>query len=42
MIEYEDSNGDFERIDLQKQEEKHIFVFNLQQPVIIKVLIEGF
>jgi hypothetical protein len=42
LIEFEDSNGDFDRLDLQKQEEKHVFVFNLQQPVMLKISVEGF
>ncbi len=29
LLEFEDSNGEFDKVDLQKQEEKHIFVFNL-------------
>jgi len=42
LIEYEDSNGDYDRVDLQKQEEKHVFVFNLQHQVELKIFIEGF
>jgi hypothetical protein len=29
IIEYEDSNGYYDRLSLEKQEEKHVFVFNL-------------
>eukprot|EP00347_Sterkiella_histriomuscorum_P000566 403375355 len=42
MVTFEDSNGEYDSFDLLKEEEKHVFVFNLQQPVMIKVLIEGF
>lgn len=30
LITYEDSNGQYDSFDLLKEEEKHVFVFNLQ------------
>ena len=42
QVEFEDSNGEFDKVDLLKQEEKHIFVFNLQQPLMLKVCIDKF
>lgn len=38
-VEFEDSNGDCNNIALEKQEERHIFGFNLNQPIEILLTI---
>lgn len=39
VVSFIDSNGESDSIDLQKEEEKHIFVFNLQESIKISILV---
>ncbi len=41
-LEFEDSNGLYNSINLDKQEERHIFGFNLQKPIDLRLTIQGF
>ena len=42
MISFIDSNGAPGTIDLAKEEEKHIFVFNLMKDIEFKITVKGF
>lgn len=39
VISYEDSNGNKDTIDLSKEEEKHIFVFNLKRDINFNITV---